>query len=143
MACLGGDFVGEKDAQKQKIWYFFEQIEELEEDEINAYLCNGGDSDPAETTVGKLSISCVDSTCDTCNMSGGAIRAPDFQSCNGTFCSKIMRARAAVRGMSPEQSHSRGRRDNPRTAHIREKRSDAPAPARERYLSLPGHFSRQ
>ena len=30
---------------------------ELEEDENDGYLCNGGDSDPAETTVGKPAIS--------------------------------------------------------------------------------------
>ena len=33
------------------------QINYLEEDENDGSLANGGDSDPAETTVGKLSIS--------------------------------------------------------------------------------------
>ena len=45
------------------------------------------------------------------------------------FFRKIMGERAAVRRISPEPSHSRGRRDNPRTAHIQENRSDAPTRA--------------
>ena len=88
---LLGGFVGEKDKRRAKAKrYFSTQLDQLEGDENDAYLCNGGDSDAAETTVGKLAISCVDSTCDMCNMSGRGIRAPGFQSCNGTFLGEIM-----------------------------------------------------
>ena len=49
---------GRKSRAKQKNFFRGSvDLDELEGDEINAYLCNGGDSDPAETTVGKLSIS--------------------------------------------------------------------------------------
>ena len=77
-----------KTRTSQKI-LFSSQLDQLEGDENDGYLGNGGDSDPAETTIGKLAISCVDSTCDMCNMSGRGIRGPDFQSCNGTFFSEI------------------------------------------------------
>ena len=56
MRLLLGCFVGEKDAQKAKDT-FSSQLDQLEGDENDGYLGNGGDSDPAETTVGKLSIS--------------------------------------------------------------------------------------
>ena len=136
--CLGG-FVGKKDAHKQKI-LFSRQRDELEGHEINAYLCNGGDSDPAEATVGKLSISRIDSTIDMCNMSGGGIRAPDFQSCNGTFLSEIMMGTAGTGAISQELRPSRGRRDNPRTAHIQEKRFDPSARAADQYVALWDRF---
>ena len=48
---LLGCFVGEKDAQKAKDT-FSSQLDELEGHENDGYLGNGGDSDPAETTVG-------------------------------------------------------------------------------------------
>ena len=128
-----------KDAQKAKDT-FLRQIDAPEGDEIDGYLCNGGDSDPAETTVGKLSISCVDSTCDTCNMSGGGIRAIEFQSCNGNFLVEIMMGTAGTGTISPELPRSSGRRDNPRTAHVRERRFDPSARAAGQYLAHPGHF---
>ena len=49
--CLVQILWAKKDAQKAKDT-FSRQRDELEGDEINAYLRNGGDSDPAETTVG-------------------------------------------------------------------------------------------
>ena len=114
------------------------KIDALAEDENDGSLRNGGDSDPAETTVGKLASCRVDSTRDLRNMSGRAIRAANFQSCNCTFWGKIRRERAAARTISPKLSHSRGRRDNPRTAHIQENRSDAPARSPASNLALQG-----
>ena len=90
MAVAFGWFCGRKRrAQAKRYLLFSSQLDQLEGDENDGYLGNGGGSDPAETTVGKLAISCVDSTCDMCNMSGGGIRAAIFRSCNANFLSKI------------------------------------------------------
>ena len=138
VAFVGG-FVGEKAAHKLKDT-FSRPARQLEGHEINAYLCNGGDSDPAETTVRKLLISRVDSTCDMCNTSGGGIRAPNFQSCNCTFLSEIMIGTAGTGALSPKVSHSRGRHGHPRTALDQERRFDPSARAADQYVALRDHF---
>ena len=42
--------------------------------------------------------------------------------------------------LSPKLPHSRGRSDNPRTSHVREKRFDPSERAVEQYLALRDHF---
>ena len=85
---FGCRFCGQKRRAQAKD-PFSSQLDQLEGDENDGYLGNGGDSDPAETTVGKLSISCVDSTCDMCNTSGRGIRGPIFRVAMALFWAKL------------------------------------------------------